>query len=168
MIERPILFSAPMVRAVLAGRKSQTRRVIRLPFSRGWLGPCPYGIPGHSLWVKETWARHPDGDGVVYRATDPGWDDEGQIKWRPSIYMPRTASRITLETTGVRAERLQDISERDAMSEGVERDGAGWRNYYHVAARDSFASLWDSINGKRAPWASNPWVWVVTFARKES
>jgi len=144
--ERPILFSGEMVRAILDGRKTQTRRIVRghphtvKPLNIG----CPYGVPGDRLWVKETFAlsrfdpeSHEDEDtkdpsqwdGVVYRADGEhgSWehyDGKGgrariSAPWRPSIYMPRWASRITLEVTSVRAERVQDISEQDAQAEGI-------------------------------------------------
>ena len=185
MKERPILFSGAMVRAILEDRKTQTRRVVKPP--RGWAEyshcdpfamprlrgggtectaesvydkSAPYGQPGDRLWVRETWQcgdyfiRHPQIDQVRYRATDAEL-----LHWRPSIHMPRWASRIQLEITGVRVERLQDISEADAISEGVYSDPA-------APARDGFMGLWDSINVSRGfGWAANPWVWVVSFRR---
>lgn len=189
MAERPILFSDPMVKAILAGTKSQTRRVAaNIPLdaeSVYHVGPehdrywqCsangkPYNFaarwtPGDLLWVRETWALEGDnvGDGykpgsckALYRADyhnkSVAW------RWRPSIHMPRAASRITLRVTSVRVERLQEISEQDAAAEGVSKaDVTGWISY-----RTSFPLLWDSINAERAPWASNPWVWVVAFER---
>lgn len=148
MKERPILFSAPMVRAILDGRKTQTRRICKaqppadaLWGSNGaewmWLEDrddvadrvirCPYGVVGDRLWVRETWApdpRAPMVDGVaVYRATDAvtlSAHGARVERWYPSIHMPRWASRIALEVTGVRVERLNDISEADALAEGVE------------------------------------------------
>jgi hypothetical protein len=135
---------------------------------------CPYGVPGDRLWVRETWAPQPEreeawklpeheggggsADDVCYRADERPNDHQlgglthGVARWRPSIYMPRFASRITLEVTDVRADRLQDITEEDAKAEGVER-------------QSTFRELWDGINGKRAPWSSNPFVWVVGFRR---
>lgn len=146
---------------------------------------CPYGQPGDRLWVRETWALVPrtayagsDGvqqtlrpddnhDAAIYRA---GWDRVAPGHWRPSIFMPRWASRITLEVTGVRVERLQDISEADARSEGVAR--GRWTNLGTSASSEyvgSFAELWDTINGKRGySWESNPWVWVVEFKRVDN
>jgi hypothetical protein len=178
MKERPILFSAPMVRAILEGRKTQTRRIAkelnempnldgilkRFPNPKG----CRYGKPGDRLWVRETWAHErdgtgcPDDNGVLYRATDPGWDDEETgLRWRPSIFMPRRASRITLEITDVRVQRLQEISEEDAQAEGAvgaldQSVGNNW------CASQAFAALWESINGPDS-WDANPWVWAVTF-----
>jgi len=119
---------------------------------------CPYGQPGHKLWVRET---HMDlGACYLYRA-DPGAETERALvapgqRWKPAIHMPRAASRITLEVTGVRVERVASISESDAIAEGIDvTDGE--------QPSVTFARLWDSINGQRAPWQSNPWVWVVAF-----
>lgn len=170
----PILFSAAMVRAILEGEKTQTRRIARLNASGrvAWKGhnwhcddpesrlACPYGQPGDRLWVRETWAdTMSDPPEAVYRA-DGERHPSSFLKWKPSIFMPRWASRITLEVTGVRVERLQEISKADVIAEGI--DGlsdihAGWHQPY--------AQLWDSINAKRAPWSSNPLVWVIEFKR---
>lgn len=164
--------------------------------------PCPYGVPGDRLWVRETWVTRPlggdpgnprygaPGSGVHidYKATAPGggnhdrpdWGDLGaHERWRPSIHMPRWASRLLLEVTEVRVQRLQDISEEDAIAEGVrsvplQEDARGCWWTTDVAAgpdlhgrtpADAYARLWDTINGKRAPWSSNPWVWAVSFRR---
>jgi len=210
MKERPILFSAPMVRAILEGRKTQTRRVVKVqpgpsccieegdegepPFVYSSLygdGPgyevhesrapcrCPYGAPGDRLWVRETWMQNPgreispDGNrhDVIYRADECHYGPA--IRWRPSIHMPRWASRIDLEVTGVRVERLQDISEEGAIAEGVGRVGERFKGYmplhtggqYDPAlAKTSFSQLWESINGDGS-WDANPWVWVVEFNR---
>lgn len=209
VMHRPILFSGAMVHAILEGRKTQTRRVIKpqpeyaqrdgrllrleeinpdlWPTATARLLPsCPYGAKGHRLWVRETWAVRslPSGLWVEYKADGdniplPGPDehdirDEGgkvdlaryatpADHWRPSIHMPRWASRIDIEITGVRVERVQDISEEDAIAEGIppwDRDPNG------VVPRIGFASLWDSINGERGyGWDANPWVWVVEFRR---
>jgi hypothetical protein len=200
--EKPILFSCPMVRAILEGRKTQTRRVVKkdippryhdvFPESFGtchWLWSketsgegaeqqdlfplvAPYQV-GDRLWVRETWATIRDEDecsiATLTEMNDAGpatvfyRDTANHItgKWRPSIFMPRWASRITLEVTGVRVERLQDISEVDANREGLElciEEGCG-------CIRNRFMRLWDSINGKTCPWESNPWVWVYEFRR---
>lgn len=246
--ERPILMSAPMVMAILAGRKTQTRRIVkpqpplveaihaRVGAGYGWgshpksggvfvpVGPVravldaggpesissPYGVPGDRLWVRETHAQFSVGEGtdrpvpqcVAYRATcdrDGGFDyanGRGEVqrlgvtKWTPAIHMPRWASRLTLEVTEIRVQRLQDISEADAAAEGLrgltkdggrtvkygipDRDGwpgtddHGWPwHEWEVDPRKAFAKLWDKINGERAPWASNPWLWCVTFRRVE-
>lgn len=223
MKERPILFSGPMVKAILAGTKTQTRRLVspqpehrphheygdgvwqqRIQGGRGarlnvecvvtlykpkgprteetrvvpleeWLlRRCPYGV-GDRLWVRETFAS--DGIDTLYaadcrpedlieeraiRRAHPGIGAEFPGgKWRPSIFMPRKLSRLTLEVTEVRVRRLQEISEEDAKAEGMD-PGTG----ENVAwCRFQFSTLWDSINGKRAPWASNPWVWAITFRR---
>jgi len=214
MKERPILFSAPMVRAILAGNKTQTRRVIK-PQPKGtrtdaypdrynngphwafWLPDnrmteeqtwkCPYGEPGDRLWVRETWKteeRKEDCvDGIRLRAdnafvpienTTEAADAWVQVnkrdgKWRPSIFIPRWASRIILGVTNVRVERLQEITEEDAKAEGVEAVScadvprqAAWSN------RQDFSRIWDSINAKRGfGWDTNPWVWVVGFRKCE-
>lgn len=153
---------------------------------------CPYGQPGDRLWVREAFAPV-DRNGHKCAARDAAFvvlSDGAQkyrdgayfpplpkyqqgafdgIKWRPSIHMPRWASRITLVVTDVRVERLQDISERDACAEGVKPSGPTFEadDAEFGDARTAFHFLWDGINGKRAPWSSNPWVWVVSFARLE-
>jgi len=177
--ERPILFSAPMVRAILAGQKTQTRRVVK-GIALDWLTPgmftpeytadpenglCPYGKPGDRLWVREAWARTIVGTGtemVVYREGDNRTDYGGP--WKPGIHMFRRDSRITLEITGVRVERLQAISEADALAEGVEPSALGTVRALHSStARDAYLRLWESING-RGSWAANPWVWVLDIS----
>lgn len=205
MTEKPILFSGEMVRAILEGRKTQTRRVVKLPKEKGkeyrfdgaWKdgpkpfnageylhlpfrnladGPngwehemsvrefCPHGNPGDLLWVRETW-RPQDGmtiecryqDEIEYRADGNRPKEPTDCCWKPSIFMPRWASRITLEIIGVRVERLQDISSADAIAEGVPVDDP-----IH-----DYQILWDSINGKRpgCSWLSNPFVWAISFRR---
>lgn len=189
--ERPILFSSPMVRAILAGTKTQTRRLVtpqpvdgdtiqresspgqtfivgRLRDSENaWrVLPCPYGVPGDRLWVRETF-RMGYGSGMAHYRADE--DECAGGPWTPSIHMPRFASRISLEVTSVRVERLQAISEEDAIGEGARfgcpdcADLCG-----HETSLAAFVDLWDSINGKRAPWSSDPWVWVLGFRRMES
>lgn len=175
MKERPILFSAPMVRALLEGRKTQTRRIVKLPAKDGSgdnrfvfddaegrkrFIDCPYGEPGDRLWVRETW-RPAQVDGMAWYAATCG--DETHERWKPSIHMPRWASRITLEITGVRVEQLQDISESDAIAEGVTPSDMKAiscldRNYH------AYFMLWESINGSGS-WDLNPWVWVIEFRR---
>jgi hypothetical protein len=252
VISRPILFNGEMVRAILSGQKTQTRRVIKdqppwqnpiVEPSNGagtwghhkeidWGDPeepkwsCPYGIPGQQLWVRETWrpsfwsedfdmvaieywadgkisngicseSLWPDDDrresvwenlsSELNKANCPtdhngnyNWSETGNpLKLRLSIFMPRAASRITLEILDVRVERLKSISEADAIAEGVERDGDLWKCYgncgdhkagYHsrTSATASYMSLWDSINKKRGcGWDANPWVWVVEFKKLE-
>jgi hypothetical protein len=161
--ERPILFSAPMVRAILAGAKTQTRRVVRasqIP-SDGDRTPraqwCPYGAAGDTLWVRETWAAGPPSKPVFYRASESAGIVEG-TRWRPSIFMRRTDSRIALDVLEVRVERLQDITDAAIAAEGFAPTLA-------AGEAEAFGAGWDAINRKRAPWASNPWVWVVTFRR---
>lgn len=161
--------SAPMVRAILEGRKTQTRRVAEIT-SR-----CPHGVPGDRLWVRETWQRgedfkvtegtnHPAKGRFYYRA-DEDADPFGftGTPWRPSIFMPRSASRITLDLTGVRVERVQEISEEDAKAEGITAPmyplGNGKATY-----RLAYSHLWDSLNAKRGfGWEKNPWTWVLEF-----
>jgi hypothetical protein len=205
MTERPILFSAPMVRAILAGTKTQTRRVQKIEWKPGvnpnfsQLRALPYGsgsfmihgseeasysfrprfAPGDTLWVREAWApavctgnswHIADGPGddarkctIKFRADA---DAKGVVgRWRPSIHMPRWASRITLRVTAVKIERLQDISEADAEAEGCEEgycvvDGIaeGW------SAKSDFQRLWTSINGA-ASWEANPYVAAISFER---
>lgn len=174
MKERPIILSAEMVRAILAGRKTQTRRVITERYQQclspedepeAFLEFCPYGQPGDRLWVRETWGwfskqfEWGDCRGVSYKA-DNAFAPKYQT-FRPSIHMPRWASRITLEIVSVRVERVQDISEEDAKAEGViplePRTGL---------YRCEFERVWDSINAKRGcGWNSNPWVWAIMFKR---
>lgn len=190
MSERPILFSAPMVRAILAGTKTQTRRAIKPSWSRcldlsdpddrnSARAGCPYGRRGDRLWVRETWGLFDRenfggraGFGVAWRATHPmpedgvewidGPDDYADRwvasdRWRPSIHMPRWASRITLDVLSVRVERLHDIAEEDAQAEGVEpaHDGS------YVNA---YSWLWREIHGPGS-WAANPWVWRIEVRR---
>ena len=175
MKERPILFSALMVRALLVGTKTQTRRVVKRlevrasmpePEWQSLLKCCPYGQPGDRLWVREAFQHDPLNAGAfVYRASvraETVFD-----KWTPSIHMPRKASRITLEVTGVRVERLQDISEADAVDEGMRPTTTA--RALHGESRDppaytQYADLWEQINGPGS-WDANPWVWVVEFQR---
>ena len=187
--ERPILFSAPMIRAILAGAKTQTRRAVKPQpqgddlhictsaydwqtcedgFLHGLVAGdqgyvplsfrCPNGVPGQKLWVRETFNGNAE-VGYAYRATEP---EMNGAPWRPSIFMPRAASRILLKVTDVRVERLQEITEDDAKAEGcapaVHADGSvdcGTR-------KTTFRTLWESINGAGS-WDANPWVWVVSF-----
>lgn len=231
MKERPIIFTAPEVRAILDGRKTMTRRVVKLPeiisepgdadaTSIGWpdnheSGPgwygwmteypeegsvrprCPYGQPGDRLWVRETWQgplfdyeqwgayredhRRFETPAFCRYAADGGAppefvdeEDELQCKWRPSIHMPRWASRITLEIESVRVERLQDISEADALAEGcpcyvcgAPLDGnseADCHCFHRTATASDYRDLWEHINGEGS-WSANPWVWAITFKR---
>ena len=181
MKERPILFSAPMVRAILEGRKTQTRRLVKLRpgqeiehgavFSARdpFLMLSPYGSPGDRLWVRETF--HGGGNGGAEVAFKADYLIARDVKrWTPAIHMPRRLSRITLEVTGVRVERLQDISEEDARAEGIDavRVQTGPAALAGRPWATEFCALWDSLNAKRAPWASNPWVWVVEFRRAEA
>ncbi|MES2888668.1 MAG: hypothetical protein V4739_11725 [Pseudomonadota bacterium] len=182
MTDRPILFSAPMVRALLAGTKTQTRRVLKpnpkatVTYTRLGMGAlCPYGQAGDRLWVREAWARttvFPGTEMVVYRESDNRTDYGGP--WKPSIHMFRRDSRITLEITGVRVERLQDISEADAKAEGATPIPDPCDHVRLACAdigctgpqpyRAGFRALWQSING-HGSWEANPWLWVVEFRR---
>lgn len=202
--ERPILFSAPMVRALLDGRKTQTRRLVkcRHPWEieeddsgkpwpwypdyvtggewDGWVN-CPYGQPGDGLWVREGFTPLPmqaptEGPSrwqIVYAA---GGADEKAApagynpmlynyeRWSPSIHMPRWASRLTLEITDVRVQRLQDISEADAIAEGSQEPSLVPITGARLSERAVYAALWESINGSGS-WVANPWVWAITFRR---
>lgn len=203
MKERPILFSGEMVRAILDGTKTQTRRVVKMPAAvqfepeqgdtpadlndlqemawfddheagpgfYAWLSEypeegsmpvrCPYGEPGERLWVRETFAPAWCGD-WVYAADyskERLAEKDARGFWKPSIHMPRQASRLTLEVTAVRVERLQDISEADARAEGCPAQAPGLPRHW-------YAQLWDRINGAGA-WDANPWVWVVEFHKVE-
>lgn len=207
--ERPILFSGPMVRAILAGTKTQTRRVVKDATGAFWDHAAwtphverdgihwrtndahrflmhhhrpPYGFRGDRLWVRETWApfSHPElftcvkfaADKAVMKPTmwtneQGAWCEahEEDDVWRPSIHMPRWASRLTLEVVAVRVERLQDISESDARAEGYPGTEVNGR---HIpwSPRGWFTALWDSLKAARGfGWAANPWVWVVEFRR---
>lgn len=243
--ERPILFSGEMVRAILEGRKTQTRRIVKpqpikfppevtnarwlddgytepgfYAYGEGdkpaigyWRKDCPHGQPGDRLWVRETWQPYWDdsdlymairykADGLFLKPKNldehqghafagmfEGWaEDQIEGPWKPLLYMPRWASRILLEITDVRVERVQDIGEADAEAEGaqvvcgecgepfcVEANAMGycWRpdckgsedfSYEH-----GFKFLWNSINEKRGfGYEANPWVWVVEFKRVEA
>lgn len=252
---KPIIFSTPMVQAILAGKKSQTRRIVKpllkdcsdvhkvfkeadwkdspasfvssFDGSNSWycrycgngtngMGEgfkCPYGKVGDILYVRETWVRaclSEDGEGPAkggnwrywYKADDDwtkeDWhhpDIEGPVgspRWKPSIHMPRPAARIFLKITGISVERLQDITEEDAIAEGVEQNtcddpskcpsrlkGGGccgdgeYKNYLvsidgepAYSAKESFETLWQSINGPDS-WEQNPWIWKITFQRIE-
>lgn len=197
-VARPILFSAPMVRALLDGRKTQTRRLVKDPVffqncvphvpvgvhgSHPW--KCPYGVPGDLLWVRESWTDFEDTEPTdnpkrVRRVTKAMYaaDFEGfkkpdrDFNWRPSIFMPRWASRLTLEITNVRVERLHDISEEDALAEGVTRirdachvikgfdyDEVG---LCHSSPITPYYKLWEHLNGAGS-WDANPWVVALTF-----
>ncbi|EDG8630622.1 hypothetical protein B9589_21735 [Salmonella enterica subsp. enterica serovar Newport] len=206
MKERGMIFNAEMVRAILDGRKTQTRRVLAtyqdaVKFCPEWdvngkqifivLGekdhtgmnpvitaiPCPFGQPGDRVWVRETFRVHSRATDVatlVYRASvRNSWTEQTHRvpvavcnkpatpeKWTPSIHMPRWASRITLEITGVRVERLNSITESDAEAEGVTDTGFG------DLLVDGYRYLWKSIYGEES-WTANPWVWVIEFKRVE-
>lgn len=169
--DRPILFSGPMVRALLDGRKTMTRRVLE-PETLGADEAIriPYSLRDR-LWVRETWAERLLGEAASYRADV----QDAPIAWRPSIFMPRWASRLTLIVTDVRVERVQEISEEDARAEGCFKGHASGRVFNDrtsmrlggdewSSARDWFADLWDSLNASRGHgWDANPWVAALTF-----
>ncbi len=235
MKSRPIIFDGESVRAILEGRKTQTRRVVKNKTALEWLAPddlaggamfspefvanpenflSPYGFAGDELWVREAFCQRwsdpptPNGyrDGYWYAATDPqpvrvdgdGWtvfrkNGEEASPWKSPMFMPREASRITLRVTDVRAERVQEIMEADAIAEGATCRDLGWsfdwarvgqlsryatasavkgrdlaplseRDVALGTARMAFGNRWDTINAKRGfGWAVNPWVWAVTF-----
>lgn len=239
--ERPIIFSGEMVRAILDGRKTQTRRVLKdmrgnvpptsVPINPGpnstgtvWLADwphgfgdqralmCPHGVVGDRLWLRETWCSHATNTAEDDAATNVVWDrfaagryphiaaaandlpkPSGPLKylyaadfeaapavkqdlgpWRSPIHMPRAACRILLEIADVRVQRLHEISEDDAKAEGAKsvfasaEFAAKYGSLCGPQHRYGFAALWDSINAKRAPWDSNPYVWVITFKRIEA
>ncbi|EOD8971509.1 hypothetical protein ACJ5XK_005563 [Klebsiella quasipneumoniae] len=220
MKERGMIFNAEMVRALLDGRKTQTRRIIKdctvgrdpiskfIKIGKKFIGCypedvpelirecCPYGVPGDRIWVRETWAEAGASapDLKLYRANYPehvpsiyeNVPPAEEIRWTPSIHMPRWASRILLEITDVRVERLNAISPEDAESEGLERtnftgfgDEPGLPSYpepdvyfdplkkqWKEYPPEAFAGLWESIYGEGS-WKANPWVWVISFKRVE-
>ncbi|HCM6826874.1 MULTISPECIES: ASCH domain-containing protein [Klebsiella pneumoniae complex] len=214
MTDRGMIFNAEMVRAILDGRKTQTRRPIKWKQTRfteigeredgskwpwsedaeracDFWHPCPFGAVGDRIWVRETFCPVDDTQyggekWVDYRATPryeashpAGWDsapnDAEALKWRPSIHMPRWASRILLEITDVRVERLNAISEEDATAEGVPPAGSLLPDYPgtfltpkgdFATAKVAFQRLWESIYGEES-WKANGWVWVISFKRVE-
>lgn len=202
MKERSILFSSPMVRAILAGAKTQTRRLNRLPQDADSIEPlegypgewavwkggerhtsieCPYGQPGDRLWIRETWQytdwtedgypfvgyRADGAHRLIDRGIDEKWSDRltdiWAARWRPAISMPRWASRITLELTDVRVERLQDISDEDARAEGI--DATPWWGFPPIEAYKYTWTWWYALDAEYARWGSNPWVFVLCFRR---
>ena len=217
MKEHPILFSTQMVRAILDGYKTQTRRIIKFkrnspvvsmtnhfqPFSDSpknyqcWTAEhdektqafmeqeilCPQGFVGDSLWVRETWA-HDDlnckdvkcgnRDHIWWKANESKIVADsfaGEARWRPSIFMPRWASRLTLKIINIRVERIQDITQKDASFEGIPMPAYGEYPLSETADYliPEFRKLWDSINGKKGfGWDANPFVWVIEFIRPKS
>ena len=208
-----MIFNAEMVRAILDGRKTQTRRPIKWKQTRfteigeredgskwpwsedaehacDFWHPCPFGAVGDRIWVREAFRVHSRATDVatlVYKASERNsWTEQTHRvpvavcnkpatpeKWTPSLHMPRWASRILLEITDVRVERLNAINEHDAQAEGVAKlRGGFWKHYqpgwtqHQLSARGSFVTLWKSIYGDES-WNSNPWVWVIKFKRIE-
>lgn len=214
MIERGMIFNGEMVRAILDGRKTQTRRIMAPqpaddiersafpnPDAIGWKSSlkhkygsttahfCPFGAIGDRIWVRETFRVHSRATDVatlVYKASERNsWTEQTHRvpvavcnkpatpeKWTPSLHMPSWASRILLEITDVRVERINSISQEDAQAEGLEL--TGWRPTYSdpdsggevMTPYDNFAELWSSIYGDES-WQANPWVWVIEFKRVE-
>jgi uncharacterized protein YhfF len=193
---KPILFSTPMVQAILEGKKTQTRRTIKFPdnwdgktiYPNGNLG-LKYGVIengemllfrlypkfeiGTILWVRETFQHtkclnlHPsDYYGYVYKADNEPWDNYENWKWKPSIFMPKEAARLFLKVNNIRVERLHDISESDAIKEGIKGFCGVFYDYlsceYYRNPYNSFLTLWTKINGKES-WKENPYVWVYEF-----
>ena len=186
MKETGLMFKAPLVRAILEGRKTQTRRVAK-PVKHPDLGnlytpgalamgrepqhvidrACPFGQPGDHIYVRETFSRHPKWGQLAFRADGEEFEDaDGWLwepKWIPSIHMPKDLARIWLEITGVRLERIQDISEADALAEGARFELASIDSV-RIGATASFLSgfrnIWESTGGD---WDANPWVWVIDF-----
>jgi len=225
MTERPIIFSGPMIRAILEGRKTVTRRVVKpqpqlaimerkgtdalraareigivpdgdqpkwrwrgtfaMPWPSAIVRRCPYGACGDKLWVRETgWERPERTRRMMLEGADTWepyyYDADGLDKqdheqfqsWgfrrRPDIFMPRLASRITLEIVSVHVEQLQCIERDDCIAEGIDPDDfppPPDDDEYEFNYRAGFRRLWDSINAKKAPWSDNPWVWVIHFKR---
>lgn len=167
MREHPILFSTNMVKAILAGRKTTTRRVIKNPARYDHIRDCdfccPYGEVGSHLWVRETWYSSVDKKELYGYVADGDAPRGKPYRIRPSIFLPRSYSRILLEITKVSVQKLQEISETDAKNEGSNHSIAG---ILPATYRECFINLWDSINAKRGySWESNPWVWVISFER---
>ncbi len=210
--EIPILFTGPMVRAILEGRKTQTRRIINpqpvkspvrtykwkwtptknefpscswngkvdinCPHCSIWTKHCPYGTVGDRLWVREAWAHTIVGNQIdyLYRADHHTGIEKknGDQKWKPSIHMPKVACRLILEVTSVRVERVQEISEADAIAEGciklpasgriTDTKGGQYGGRVWTTAREWYSELWNKINGPDS-WTSNPFVWVIEFRR---
>lgn len=178
---------AEMVRAVLDGRKTQTRRVLKfqpeqcqvdtLCSYNALIRGCPYGQVGDRLWMRETFLLRGRGKLAVYRADLDPVEAAGvggmYGGWKPSIFMPQWASRITLEIQSVRVERLQEITEEDAKAEGVQAcsqpikfENKELAEIYESARwRGGFQKIWGSLNAKTHPWASNPFVWVIEFQK---
>lgn len=210
--DTPIIFSGPMVRALLEGRKTQTRRVLKLPTKGEYVRPDMGGwkpttnggdgvftlkrdgsrVPvletvgiwnqttgtcldapwqnGDRLWVREAHCirispeHATDGIGRVWFRADPDWGDE--VRWRSPIHMPRWASRLTLTVTDVRVQRLQEISEEDAVAEGLQRAPGGWwsgaEGQASVTPQAAYGLLWNRLHGTKA-WSANPWIVALTF-----
>lgn len=188
--ERPILMHARSIKGILEGRKWQTRRIVKsqpLPgesicqvvrgkhewvigclrdSENAWMPvKCPYGKHGDRLWVRETW-RIGHLLGMMYRADYASADSPEILKWKPGIHMPRSASRLTLEITDIRVERVQDISIEDVFAEGIDKP-ANWPDLAGAqrhGIKQYFQQLWNETNGKGA-WEHNDWVWVISFKR---
>ena len=187
--EHPLLMCGPLVCQTLKDLKTMTRRVVKpQPIHRaikaddglwydadctnpGHLLKCPYGEVGSRLWVRETWASDIAGcqNGITYRADhiDPSGDGPANpIKWRPSIFMPRWASRLTLEITDIRVERLQEIQWPDVIREGFKDPRRCEKRIdRETGLVAQFRELWAKLNGAKSPWENNSWVWVISYRR---
>lgn len=193
---RPILFSTPMIQAIIAGQKTMTRRILKVKGCKPFIPDNtwdidsiskwnkdfnPYGKVGDILWVRETFSNgnieNKKHTGFRYKADDESFN----VKWKPSLFMPKDACRIFLEITEIRIERLQEISNEDCINEGIKREifpPTGEQCFYFYPCKDlrddsyldcpktSFYSLWKSINGQKN-WDDNPFVWVISFNRVE-
>lgn len=181
MTEKPIIFSTQMVQAILEGRKNQTRRIVKgyalsclddSGFTPEFVANpdndlCPYGQLGDVMWVRESYS--PD----YFRQGEHGYKADWtelsneylpSPKWKPSIHIPRSAARIFLKVEMVRVEQLQEITASECKKEGILIDT---EDPDYIQWIEKFSDLWDKINGSRARWASNPWVWVIEFSRRE-
>lgn len=179
--DKPILFSTAMVQAIIADNKTQTRRIIKpQPDPDGLVklkdkniyqdtserNYKPYAVPGMVLWVRETWRNDTAAGKFLYKADNI----HAPVTWKPSIFMPRAACRLFLEVTNIRAERLQNITAQDILSEGIPlymgKSFTLQKHEYVPGLHTKWIELWDSINAARGySWESNPWVWVIEFKK---
>lgn len=194
---KPILFKPVLVRKIIDNQKSQTRRLsglihlnsnpnkiecfLQMIGDEGYfqhtdgseiLVKCPYGKIGDILWVRETFVYRPKHDRYYHKADYMEFAPYAHRGWKPSIHMPKKACRLFLKITNIWAERLRDISEEDAIAEGIEKIGDQWKNYIPSLGDDfqfaipSFLSLWESVHGPDS-WEANPWLWVIEFEKTD-